>query len=136
MTVVHPLKSTIVDVSRDAQDFASHIARIEFSGRTPILTGCRLVGKPIFFAVMYLLFQGIFIFGQPIQGGIAAAFTWLREAALVPLLASLPPAIQGLLLDGIYNGVATVAAFVVTLSMATYCRFFIRTCIFHLIFDL
>ncbi|MBI3480812.1 MAG: ferrous iron transport protein B [Nitrosomonadales bacterium] len=70
------------------------------------------LGLPIFFAVMYLLFQGIFIFGQPIQGGIAAAFTWLRETALVPLLASLPQALQGLLLDGIYNGLATVAAFV------------------------
>jgi len=70
------------------------------------------LGLPIFFAVMYLLFQGIFIFGQPIQGGVAAAFTWLRDAALVPLLAGLPHAIQGLLLDGIYNGVATVAAFV------------------------
>ena len=70
------------------------------------------LGLPIFFAVMYLLFQGIFMFGQPIQGGIAAAFTWLRETALVPLLAGLPHAIQGLLLDGIYNGVATVAAFV------------------------
>jgi ferrous iron transport protein B len=70
------------------------------------------LGLPIFFAVMYLLFQGIFIFGQPIQAGIAAAFTWLREAALVPLLTGLPHVIQGLLLDGIYNGVATVAAFV------------------------
>ncbi len=70
------------------------------------------LGLPIFFAVMYLLFQGIFIFGQPLQTGIAAALTWLRESALVPLLASLPHAVQGLLLDGIYNGVATVAAFV------------------------
>ncbi len=70
------------------------------------------LGLPIFFAVMYLVFQGIFIFGQPIQGVIAAAFALLRETALVPLLGSLPQAIQGLLLDGIYNGVATVAAFV------------------------
>ncbi|MGB9093933.1 MAG: ferrous iron transport protein B, partial [Gallionella sp.] len=70
------------------------------------------LGLPIFFVVMYLLFQGIFMFGQPIQAGIAAAFTWLREAALAPLLAGLPHAIQGFLLDGIYNGVATVAAFV------------------------
>jgi ferrous iron transport protein B len=70
------------------------------------------LGLPIFFAVMYLLFQGIFMFGQPIQAGIAAAFTWLRDTALVPLLAGLPHAIQGFLLDGIYNGVATVAAFV------------------------
>jgi ferrous iron transport protein B len=70
------------------------------------------LGLPIFFAVMYLLFQGIFIFGQPLQTGIAGLFTWLRETALVPLLSGLPQAMQGLLLDGIYNGVATVAAFV------------------------
>ncbi|MGA7594054.1 MAG: ferrous iron transport protein B [Gallionella sp.] len=70
------------------------------------------LGLPIFFAVMFLLFQAIFMFGQPVQAGIAAAFTWLRESALAPLLAGLPQAIQGFLLDGIYNGVATVAAFV------------------------
>jgi ferrous iron transport protein B len=70
------------------------------------------LGLPIFFAVMYLLFQGIFIFGQPIQAVIAEGFTWLRETALVPMLSSLPHAMQGLLLDGIYNGVGTVAAFV------------------------
>jgi ferrous iron transport protein B len=70
------------------------------------------LGLPIFFAVMYLLFQGIFMFGQPIQGIIAEAFTWLRETALVPMLGNLPQAMQGLLLDGIYNGVGTVAAFV------------------------
>ena len=70
------------------------------------------LGLPIFFAIMYLLFQGIFIFGQPLQTGIAGLFAWLRNAALAPLLSSLPHAVQGLLLDGIYNGVATVAAFV------------------------
>lgn len=70
------------------------------------------LGLPIFFAIMYLLFQGIFLFGQPLQTGIATLFTWLRDAALVPLLSGLPLAVQGLLLDGIYNGVATVAAFV------------------------
>jgi ferrous iron transport protein B len=70
------------------------------------------LGLPIFFGVMYLLFQGIFILGQPIQSGIATAFTWLRETALVPLLGGLPQVMQGFLLDGIYNGVGTVAAFV------------------------
>ena len=29
------------------------------------------LGLPIFFAVMYLLFQGIFLFGQPLQTGVA-----------------------------------------------------------------
>ncbi len=70
------------------------------------------LGLPIFFAIMYLLFQGIFLFGQPLQTGVNELFGWLRGAAVVPLLASLPAVLQGLLLDGVYNGVATVAAFV------------------------
>jgi len=70
------------------------------------------LGLPIFFAIMYLLFQGIFLFGQPLQTGIAELLGWLRTAALAPLLGGLPQAAQGLLLDGIYNGVATVASFV------------------------
>ncbi len=70
------------------------------------------LGLPIFFGIMYLLFQAIFFFGQPLQTGVNDLFVWLREAAVAPLLASLPLALQGLLLDGIYNGVATVAAFV------------------------
>jgi len=70
------------------------------------------LGLPIFFGVMFLLFQGIFIFGQPIQSGIATAFTWLRESTLTPLLGGLPQVMQGFLLDGVYNGVGTVAAFV------------------------
>ena len=71
-----------------------------------------LLGLPIFFGIMYLLFQAIFFFGQPLQIGVNDLFGWLREAAVVPLLASLPAMLQGLLLDGVYNGVATVAAFV------------------------
>ena len=70
------------------------------------------LGLPIFFGIMYLLFQGIFFFSQPLQTGIAALLTWLREAAIAPSLSGLPQVLQGLLLDGIYNGVATVAAFV------------------------
>ena len=70
------------------------------------------LGLPIFFGIMYLLFQGIFFLGQPLQGGVNELFGWLREVAIAPLLASLPAALQGLLLDGIYNGVATVAAFI------------------------
>ena len=70
------------------------------------------LGLPIFFAVMYLVFQGVFLFGQPFQGIISDLLDWFRGAALEPLLSGLPQAAQGLLLDGIYNGVTTVAAFV------------------------
>jgi ferrous iron transport protein B len=70
------------------------------------------LGLPIFFGVMYLLFQAIFFLGQPLQTGVNELFGWLRDAAVAPLLAGLPATLQGLLLDGVYNGVATVAAFV------------------------
>jgi ferrous iron transport protein B len=70
------------------------------------------LGLPIFFGIMYLLFQGIFFFGQPLQTGVGDLFNWLREVAVAPLLSGLPTLLQGLLLDGIYNGFVTVAAFV------------------------
>jgi ferrous iron transport protein B len=69
-------------------------------------------GLPIFFGIMYLLFQGIFLLGQPLQIGVGEALGWLRVSALEPVCAGLPVWLSGLLLDGIYNGVATVAAFV------------------------
>ncbi len=70
------------------------------------------LGLPIFFGVMYLLFQGVFFLGGPLQGVVNDLLSWFRGAALEPLLGGLPQAAQGLLLDGIYNGVTTVAAFV------------------------
>jgi len=70
------------------------------------------LGLPIFFGVMYLLFQGVFFLGGPLQGMVNDLLGWFRGAALEPLLSGLPQSAQGLLLDGIYNGVATVAAFV------------------------
>ena len=71
-----------------------------------------VLGLPIFFGVMYMLFQGVFLFGQPFQELIAAALDWFRGAALEPMLVIFPQSVQGLLLDGVYNGVTTVAAFV------------------------
>lgn len=70
------------------------------------------LGLPIFFGVMYLLFQAIFLLGTPLQDGVSAAFDWLRAHALDPAFAHAPAWLSGLMLDGIYNGVSTVAAFV------------------------
>jgi len=70
------------------------------------------LGLPIFFGVMYLLFQAIFLLGKPLQDGINWALVAFKDGALVPLLATAPHWVSGLLIDGIYNGVGTVAAFV------------------------
>lgn len=70
------------------------------------------LGLPIFFASMFFLFQFIFTAGKPLQDGMAWLFAELRITLLEPLLANLPTWLNGLLLDGIFNGVSTVAAFV------------------------
>ena len=70
------------------------------------------LGLPIFFAVMLLLFQGVFTIGKPLQDGATWLLSEFRLMALEPLFAHLPVVMQGLLLDGIYNGLSTVASFV------------------------
>lgn len=70
------------------------------------------LGLPIFFAALYLLFQFIFNVGKPLQDGVAWLLGYFRGGMLEPMLAGVPPWLHGLLLDGIYNGLGTVAAFV------------------------
>ncbi|MBA3695470.1 MAG: ferrous iron transport protein B [Methylotenera sp.] len=70
------------------------------------------LGLPIFFAAMFILFQFIFTAGKPLQDGLAWALNTFRSGLLDPLFHSSPAWLSGLLLDGVYNGVATVAAFV------------------------
>ena len=68
-------------------------------------------GLPLFFIAMYAMFQLIFSLGKPLQDAIAWALSLFRTSTLDPLLASFPHWLNGLLLDGVYNGVGTVAAF-------------------------
>ncbi|MDD5328383.1 MAG: ferrous iron transport protein B [Sulfuricella sp.] len=70
------------------------------------------LGLPLFFLIMYLLFQAIFLLGKPLQDGVAWLLEAFRQGALEPVLAGLPAALHGLLIEGIYNGVGTVATFV------------------------
>ncbi|MCB5207336.1 ferrous iron transport protein B [Methylovorus mays] len=70
------------------------------------------LGLPLFFAAMYLLFQFIFTLGTPLQEGIAWALDLFRADVLEPLLQPAPGWFSGLMLDGIYNGIGTVAAFI------------------------
>jgi ferrous iron transport protein B len=71
-----------------------------------------VLGLPIFFAVMLLLFQGVFTIGKPLQDGATWLLSEFRVLALEPLCTLLPTVVQGLLLDGVYNGLSTVASFV------------------------
>lgn len=75
------------------------------------------LGLPIFFGIMYLLFQGVYTLGGPLQDGMDWLFTAVRASVLEPLLAGLPTLLTGFLLDGVWNGVATVATFVPVLVL-------------------
>ncbi len=70
------------------------------------------LGLPLFFLAMFLLFQVIFTLGTPLQDGVSWLFDLLRADVLEPALLNAPSWLNGLLLDGIYSGVSTVAAFV------------------------
>jgi len=70
------------------------------------------IGPPLFLVFMALVFNAVFTLGAPLQNGLGWAFDQARVLALQPALAWAPAWVQGLLLDGIYNGVSTVAAFV------------------------
>ena len=79
------------------------------------------LGLPIFFAVMFLLFQFVFAVGKPMQDGLGWLFNALRADLLDPVFAFLPEVIRGLLLDGVYNGLTTVASFVPLIILFFIC---------------
>ncbi|OFZ86781.1 MAG: ferrous iron transport protein B [Betaproteobacteria bacterium RBG_16_64_18] len=79
------------------------------------------LGLPIFFVLMFLLFQAVFFVGKPIQDAMAWALGALRTAVLDAAFAGLPAAASGLLLDGIYNGLGTVASFVPLIILFFLC---------------
>ncbi|SCC92727.1 Ferrous iron transport protein B homolog [Thiomonas sp. X19] len=70
------------------------------------------IGPPLFLAFMALVFNAVFTLGAPLQEGLGWVFDQLRVQVLAPTLAAAPAWFSGLLLDGIYNGLSTVAAFV------------------------
>ncbi len=71
-----------------------------------------LLGLPLFFVMMFVVFQGVFTLGKPLQDGLTWLFELTRTQALSPALAPLPEVVRGFLLDGVWAGVSTVATFV------------------------
>lgn len=105
-------------VEQQMQTIVSH--SVQFPRQLPESFTARLdrlllhpwLGLPIFFGVMFLLFQGIFLLGAPLQDAVEWLLGLASRHALEPLLATSPGWLHGLLIDGIYNGVGTVATFV------------------------
>lgn len=72
----------------------------------------RYTGLPLFFLVMFLLFQGVFALGSPLQEwlgtGVGLAQAWLKDFLAA---ASWPPLLIDFLVDGIIEGGGVVASF-------------------------
>lgn len=77
----------------------------------------RVWGLPIFFLTLFLLFQGIFTLGAPLQDLVEGLLTGLRDMLSEPLAGVLPAFGHGLLLEGIYDGLATVASFLPVIAL-------------------
>mgnify|MGYP001827935022 FL=1 len=72
----------------------------------------RWLGLPLFFLIMFMMFQGVFTVGTPLQDVLATLFqnidSWLRTTAMIQ---TLPGLVQSLLLDGLLNGLGVVLSF-------------------------
>ena len=69
-------------------------------------------GLPIFLFIIFGVFQFVFSAGQPIQEWMSNFFSLIQENYLIPLLSPLNSMLQSFIIDGVYAGLTTVAAFV------------------------
>ena len=70
------------------------------------------LGLPLFFMIMYMMFQAIYTIGEPLQNMVAWLLEAIRDLILMPLLSDLPTIIKDFIIDGIFDGLATVASFI------------------------
>jgi ferrous iron transport protein B len=78
-------------------------------------------GLPIFFGTMFLMFQIVYAIGTPIQKILGNVLDWFKTVALEPLLTSVHPFLKAFLIDGLYQGIGTVAAFVPVIILFFFC---------------
>ncbi|WP_297577500.1 ferrous iron transport protein B [uncultured Deefgea sp.] len=69
------------------------------------------LGLPLFIIVMFGLFQLTFAIGTPLQDTMEAGLIWFKEGFLLPATQALPAFWQGLLVNGLFDGVTTVLTF-------------------------
>jgi ferrous iron transport protein B len=80
-----------------------------------------VLGLPLFFGIMYLIFQAIYALGTPLQSWFGDGLGWFKVNALEPLLSSFPVFVKGFLIDGLYEGIGTVAAFLPVIFLFFLC---------------
>jgi ferrous iron transport protein B len=97
---------------------ASTLQRVDISRTIDLVLTNRFLGMPIFFFFIWAMFQVTFTFGAYPQHLIEAGFTLLAHGAgyLLP-----EGVFKDLVLDGIINGVGTVAVFLPNILILFFC---------------
>ncbi len=78
-------------------------------------------GLPIFFGVMFAMFQVVYAIGTPVQKILGNIFDWFKTTALEPILTNVHPFLKAFLIDGLYQGISTVTAFVPVIILFFFC---------------
>ncbi len=86
-------------------------ARHNMSDKIDTVVTNRVLGLPIFFGLMYLVFVLTFTLGDPPMGWIESLFGWLGEAVAALWPMGSPSALKSLLVDGVIGGVGGVIVF-------------------------
>jgi len=78
----------------------------------------RFLGLPIFVLLMFLLFQGVYGLGAPLQETLSVAFdrggSWLSSQTMI---LSLSAWLQSFLFDGVWQGMAVVTSFLPIIAL-------------------
>lgn len=91
--------------------------RADASDRIDAVLAHHVIGLPIFFAMMYLMFKFVFSVGEPAMRWIEAFFGWLGQTVAQAWPASLGAPLRSLVTDGIIGGVGGVLVFLPNIAL-------------------
>jgi ferrous iron transport protein B len=69
------------------------------------------IGLPLFFAIIFVVFQLVYGLGTPLQDGMEWLLDQFRTSLLEPLLASTLPGVKSFFIEGLFDGIGTVLTF-------------------------
>lgn len=105
------LARRVAALTRDAVDVPAQLPE-RLTDRLDRVLMNDVFGLPLFFFAMFCVFAGVFWLGSPLQDAMAWLFDQGGEYLLKPLLAPAPELLRGFVVEGLYGGLSTVAAFV------------------------
>ena len=74
-------------------------------------------GLPLFFLVMFLVFWFLWSVGIPTASPIDTTTNWIQRQILSPAIILLPEIIQDFIINGLWNGFATILSFLPLIAM-------------------